>query len=208
MNALHTFKILLPVCCLFPWGTAKAQSSPNFYALPDQGNAWSNRVNLYWSQPSELNTDHFELQRASLLDTTEFFTFQTLTAQGAQASNYAFQDNATNGEINYYRLKTVTKGGDAFFSPVVAVDLRDRHALTLLPSFLHRGGTLHLNMNMQPSEPLTVNFFDEHGRLMASYLVHDSYFVINTSGWSKGIYIYHISGATHPQVSEGKIMVM
>ena len=95
-----------------------------------------------------------------------------------------------------------------FIRRSVAVNMNDKVSLALKPSVLTTGGTLHLNTNTDPRPPMTVNFFDTGGRLIASYLVNSSYFDINTSGWTRGIYIYRISDKLHPLIESGKIMIM
>lgn len=189
--------------------TAAAQGTPYFYAYINDDDPAIRRVTLRWQIASEFNSDHFVLERSSELNPTHFAPLHELVSNSDSIGQaYTDMDNAPDGIISYYRLKIVLKNGDAFYSPVIAVDMSDKRSLALRPNVLTRGGTLHLNTNTDYHQPMTINFFDAGGRMIATYLVNSSYFDINTSGWSKGIYIYRITDGRHPLIEAGKIMIM
>jgi hypothetical protein len=166
-------------------------------------------VKLHWQLASEFNTDHFVLERAPQLNPTHFDPLHEIVARGnSEGQAYDDRDNPPGGMVSYYRLKVVLKDGESFYSPVVAVNMNDKLSLALKPSVLTRGGTIHFNANTDRRRPVTVNFFDAGGRLVGSYLVNNSYFDIDASGWTRGIYIYRISDGQHPLIESGKIMIM
>ncbi len=191
--------------------STQAQGTPYFSAYFDgNDDRTSRRVAIHWQLQSEFNTDHFVLERSTELNPAHFDPLHEIVARNGNGAAEAYddRDDAPQGTVSYYRLQVVLKNGDAFYSPVVAVNMSDRISLALKPSVLTMGGTLHLSQNTDPRQPMTVNFFDASGRLMGSYLVNSSYFDINTSGWTKGIYIYRISDGQHPFLESGKIMIM
>jgi hypothetical protein len=187
-----------------------SQNTPYFNAYFDgNDDRASRRVSINWQLQSEFNADHFVLERSTELNPTHFDPLHEVVARGDGAGEvYNDRDDAPEGTVSYYRLKVVLKDGNAFYSPVVSVNMSNRISMALKPSVLTMGGTLHFNENTDPRKPVTVNFFDGQGRLTASYLVNSSYFDINTSGWSRGIYIYRISDGIHPFIEAGKIMIM
>jgi hypothetical protein len=189
---------------------AQPVSAPFFTAYNDGGDDPAiRRVNIHWQLASEFNTDRFVLERSTQLNPTHFDPLHEIVARGDSSGQaYDDRDSPPEGTVSYYRLKVILKNGEAFYSPVVAVNMSNKISLALAPSVLTTGGTLHFNANTDHRPPVTVNFFDAGGRLMASYLVNSSYFDISTSGWSRGIYIYRISDGQHPLIESGKIMIM
>ncbi len=186
-----------------------AQGTPYFYAYIDNDDPAIRRVTLRWQMASEFNTDHFVLERSSGLNPAHFDPLHELVSNGDSSGQaYNDLDIAPDGIVSYYRLKIVLKNGDAFYSPIIAIDMSDKRSLALRPSVLTMGGTLHLNTNTDYHQPMTINFFDAGGRMTATYLVNSSYFDINTSGWTRGIYIYRITDGRHPLIEAGKIMIM
>ena len=109
--------------------------------------------------------------------------------------------------MNYYRLKIVDQDGNATYSPVVESDRPGRKPPVLQPTVLHMGGTLHV-ADTYYSQPLSINFFNQGGVRVGSFMVNGTAFDIPISGWNKGIYFYRISDATHPLIDAGKILVL
>jgi hypothetical protein len=177
--------------------------SPYFGAYQD-GN--SGMVLIRWQLASEINTDHYVIERAD--DSVHFSPLHELVARGGPGEGPAYtdEDNNATGKWNYYRLKIVGKDGNAFYSPAIAVDMTGKITPSIKPTVLNMGSTLRLN-SYYP-QPLTVNFFDGSGKMVATYLVNGTSFDVNTSNWSKGLYIYRFSDPRHPLISAGKIMVL
>jgi hypothetical protein len=180
-----------------------AASSPYFSAYQDGS---SGMVLIRWQLASEINTDHYVIERAE--DTVHFAPLRELVARGGDGEGPAYtdEDNSATGKWNYYRLKIVSKDGNAFYSPAIAVDMTGKITASIKPTVLNMGSTLRLN-SYYP-QPLTVNFFDGSGKMMATYLVNGTSFDVNVSNWSKGLYIYRFSDPRHPLISAGKIMVL
>jgi hypothetical protein len=182
---------------------APAGQTPYFTAYQD---GQSNMVLLQWQLATELNTDRYVVEHAT--DTIHFSPMNELVARegGGAGPQYRVQDNNAAGKLNYYRLLIIGKDGTTFTSSPVMVDMSGQGALSIKPTVLNMGSTLRLNTYYD--RPLMVNFFDGSGRMVAGYLVHGSTFDVNTSTWTKGLYVYRFSDPQHAMISQGKIMVL
>lgn len=172
-----------------------------FFAYTD-----NNTVILRWKTGNEREVDRYVIERA--IDTVHFNTMDEVVAKGVidQDSSYSDMDSYPSSPINYYRLRTVLKDGSSFVSDFVRVDMNTDKMPVLYPSVLHMGGTLR--MNNYHEQPITVNFFNERGTLMGSFMVNSTSFDIPSQGWGKGIFFYRISDETHPLINAGKIMIL
>jgi hypothetical protein len=182
---------------------APATGTPYFTAYPD---GHSEMVILQWQLATEQNTDRYVLERST--DTLHFSPMRELTARGGPGigPKYNERDNHAAGKLNYYRLHIIGKDGNSFYSPPVMVDMTGKTPLSIKPTVLTMGSTLRLNTYYD--RPLTVSFFDGSGRMVATFLVDGNTFDVNTSTWTKGLYVYRFSDSHHPLISEGKIMVL
>ena len=101
-------------------------------------------IALAWHTASEVNSDHFELERS--LDGVAFSRLASVAAQGAAAtpSAYAYRDAALPAGASqlYYRLRQVDHDGTAVYSPVRSVALARAAGLLLWPNPTHTGATL------------------------------------------------------------------
>ncbi|HEY4064588.1 MAG TPA: T9SS type A sorting domain-containing protein [Puia sp.] len=166
----------------------------------------NNMVVMRWQSGSETNVDHFLIGHST--DSIHFTPLHELVSRTAidRDSSYQDEDSYPAGGLNYYRLTVVDKDGNAFSYPIVRVDLSEKNRLTLNPSVVTMGATVRLDAYHE--QPLTINIFSESGKLTGSYLVNSTSFNINTSGWSKGMYIYRISDPLHPLLDAGKLIVL
>lgn len=106
--------------------TAVATSGPLPVQLTDftASLAPNRAVRLAWETASELNNDHFEVQRSA--DGRVFTAVGQVRGHGSavQANSYSFTDAAPGGATTYYyRLRQVDTDGRFDFSPVRAVTL-------------------------------------------------------------------------------------
>ena len=78
----------------------------------------------------------------------------------------------------------------------------------LRPSVLNAGGgTLHVT-DTYFTQPLTIDVYDQAGTRIGSFIVNSTAFDIPVDNWTKGMYFYRISDATHPLIDAGKIMIL
>lgn len=86
-------------------------------------------IQISWTTASELNNDHFEIQRS--IDGIHFTTIGTLPGHGTSslAQQYFFADeNPANG-VNYYRLIQVDYDGQRYNSEIKRIDFSTSFSL-------------------------------------------------------------------------------
>jgi hypothetical protein len=164
-------------------------------------------VIIRWRVFNEAFTDHYIVERST--DNVNFEPLHEIVAQGGGDGDYSYQDGDSypSSEVNYYRLKIVDEDGNAVYSSVVETDRLGRKPPVLKPTVLHMGGTLNVTDSYY-SQPLMINFFNQGGVRVGSFMVNSTSFDIPVGNWNKGIYFYRISDATHPLIDAGKIMVL
>lgn len=102
-------------------------------------------VHLTWQTASEINSDHFVVERS--LDGRTFSPLQTVPAAGNSISPRAYsaldaQAQATGATQLYYRLRSVDHDGSSAYSPVQAVMLAPAAGgLALFPNPIADGAT-------------------------------------------------------------------
>ncbi len=80
----------------------------------------NNTVLLQWSTVSEINNDHFEIERSS--NGIEYNLIGKMNAAtGGGEQQYLYNDNKPVFGVNYYRLKQVDKDGKFTYSKIVKV---------------------------------------------------------------------------------------
>ncbi|HVU55535.1 MAG TPA: hypothetical protein VHD83_10795 [Puia sp.] len=190
-------------CCLLTGAVAYGQGAPAYIAAYVENKL----VIIRWRVFDESFTDHYTVERST--DNVNFEPLHDLVAQGGSDGDYSYEDGDSypSSKINYYRVKIVDRQGNAQYSPVVETDRPGRRPPVLSPTVLHMGGTLHVT-DAYYSQPLSINFFNQAGRMVGSFLVNGTAFDIPISTWDKGIYFYRISDGTHPLIDAGKIMVL
>ena len=113
---------------------------------------------LSWSTASEINNDHFELERS--YDGNSFESIYSVEGKGSYngISNYAFYDNTFEKGVIYYRLKQVDNDGTTTYSKVIS--LQDQQEISIT-----RFSEKSLNIG---GENLTaIEVYDLNGKLIA-----------------------------------------
>lgn len=183
---------------------AEAEQSPagTFIAYSE---ANSNIIRIHWQTSNENNIDHFVVEHS--LDNQHFGPLHEVVARGGIGNAvYEDEDGYPPAQVNYYRLATVSKDGNTFYSAVIPVSMTGKKMPVITPTVLHMGETLRIDPYYR--EPVMVNIFNQSGMKVAGYMVNSTSFNVNTFSWGKGIFFYRISDATHPLIDAGKIMVL
>lgn len=189
--------------------TFEQNGDPIFVSSPDHSGlyayAQNNIVILRWSTGNERDIDRYIIEHSS--DGIHFSPLHEIVSKDAidADSSYEDADSYPASVINFYRLETVFKDGNALYSPAVKVDLSGRDMPVLTPTVLHLGGTLRLEN--YHGQPLTVNIFSAGGTLVGTWLVNSSSFNINTDRLPMGILFYRISDEHHPLIDAGKLLI-
>jgi Pregnancy-associated plasma protein-A/Secretion system C-terminal sorting domain len=102
--------------------------------LTFEGIKGNKNVKLRWKTASEKNNDYFIIEKSR--DGQVFEAMTKITSQGASSDilNYETLDNAPVAGMNYYRLKSVDRGGQIATSKVVSVVFVEKIKLTVYPN--------------------------------------------------------------------------
>ena len=129
--------------------------------------AQAKAIELNWLTATELNTNHFAVQRSE--DGKTFATIGTLDAKGSGANSYQFTDNSPLNGNNYYRLESVDKDGATSFSKVVSALLTINDSrLTIYPNPTHDIATI------KGSHIASIQVMDNMGRFVRSETLKDA----------------------------------
>jgi len=151
-------------------------------------------VILRWSTASELNNDHFNLQRSS--DQNEFTTIGTIGGSGNSTvvNNYLFTDlNPVTG-INYYRLQQVDFDGKTTNYPIVALRF-DRNASSLFPNPVKEFS--NISFTSDKDKQIEIRVIDAVGKIVYSNSQQvnkgENEIHLDVSTFTAGIYYLRIS---------------
>jgi hypothetical protein len=159
--------------------------------LTFEGIKGNKNVKLLWKTSSEKNNDYFIIEKSS--DGQIFEALAKVTSQGISSDilNYETFDNAPAAGMNYYRLKSVDKGGQIATSKVVSVAFVEKIKLKVYPN-----PTITSNINVELTsdrdERIDFEVVDVVGRMVQT-LSHNVTNGLNTIAFdnlsiSKGIY--------------------
>lgn len=96
----------------------------------------NNSVAISWTTSAEINTHHFEVERSTPI--IGFTTIATVAATGGnQQARYALNDDYPYNGMNYYRLKSVDKDGQAAYSTIARVDFTKKSTFSITPNPAH-----------------------------------------------------------------------
>ncbi|HJW17447.1 MAG TPA: G8 domain-containing protein [Flavisolibacter sp.] len=92
----------------------------------------SGNVLVQWSTATEVNSDHFEIERS--FDGNAWSSVAQLHAAGTSQSvtNYSFTDRAIGSGIVYYRIKEVDSDGRIAFTSIQSIKLRDTEMIRIV----------------------------------------------------------------------------
>lgn len=148
---------------------------------------------LQWSTSTEINTDHFTLERSDAGN--NFIAIATMPAAGnsSQLLQYSFLDNTASAVTYYYRLKMVDKDGKAVFSNTIKLGATLSNIKTALaPNPVKKGNqvTLFIQVNNATEAILTV--YSAEGKAVIKKAVKlsagSNSIVIPAGALSAGIY--------------------
>jgi len=159
-------------------------------------------VLLNWVTASEVNNQHFVIERSS--DGLNFTEIGKLNGAGNshQLLNYAFRDTKYQSNINYYRLKQVDVDGKWEYSKIVAVKIADQNRknlqVTLYPN--PAAGYFYLNLTALPPELVQVEIVSIRGQvLLHKEIAAGNNNKVDISSLSSGNYLVRIRSNTFSQ---------
>ncbi|HRH38591.1 MAG TPA: T9SS type A sorting domain-containing protein, partial [Flavobacteriales bacterium] len=123
--------------------------------------AEANSVLLDWSTGSEMNNDHFAIERST--DATNWVELGSLQGAGNHVGllRYTYEDDAPLSGTNYYRLRQVDFDGTFTMSNVRAVDMQGASDIVLWPN------PVHDHVQFMGAGNVPVRILDSAGRIVA-----------------------------------------
>lgn len=166
------------------------------------GNYTDGLIQLGWSTYSEVNIDHFDIERS--MDAINFRQISRVSAAGGQINssmNYSFLDITAQRGTNYYRLAIVDVYGNYTYSKtiMVVVDVKGISVLVVYPNpFSTR---VQIRVNCDNAEKVAINVINGNGVLMstqqAQTQVGDNNIVVNkVDALPSGVYYIEVVSKT------------
>ncbi len=147
------------------------------------------QVDIRWETKSEINSDHFEVERSGDLQSFEAIGQIEAAGNSVQNRSYRLPDLAPNSGINYYRLKAVDLDGTFSYSQVESVYFENTH-INIYPN--PPGPDQMITLDILQTEAVTMEVFDQNGRLLKRQEVPGSterqQVEVSMEGFSAGIY--------------------
>jgi len=165
--------------------------------------AQNNDVKLDWSTASELNNDHFEIERS--IDGKSWTKIGEVAGKGNSniLTNYSYTDlNVSNYNVVYYRLRQVDFNGTSELSSIVSVAFGKMQTITIesvQPNPFTTG--LNINLNLLTNEHVSIRVVDMNGKEVVSQsydLSKDNHIISldNLDKLSSGMYMIQVSTAS------------
>lgn len=132
-------------------------------------------VNLNWSTASELNNDHFEVERST--DGRNFVVLTSVKGQGdSDAMNhYQAQDIQPQVGLNYYRIRQVDVDGRMSFSATVNINIQPYTKLVVFPN-PSSDKVVQLRLDgFEPGQELLIRVFSPMGQQLFQEASHIGY---------------------------------
>ncbi|MBK8610389.1 MAG: T9SS type A sorting domain-containing protein [Chitinophagaceae bacterium] len=126
-------------------------------------------IQLGWSTYSEINIDHFDIERST--DGINFRQNGRVSAIGGLLNsniNYSFLDITAQRGVNYYRLAIVDISGNYTYSKtiMVNVDIRGISVMVVYPNPFSR--RVKIRVNCDKAEKVAINILNSSGVLIST----------------------------------------
>ena len=150
-----------------------SEFGPSLQVLPVtltnfQANLANGVVKLTWSTSREINSSHFVIEKN--VEGTKYIPIGTVQSGSGQ---YSFTDNTPLGKLNYYRLRIVDNDNNFAYSKVLIIRNDGSNVvLKLTPNPV--SNHLNVSFRLDQDETVTINMFDQMGRLAKRYTVRGS----------------------------------
>lgn len=133
------------------------------------GNYSDGIIQLGWSSYSEINIEHFDIERS--IDGNNFRQIgriNTLSGQLNSNANYNYLDITAQRGINYYRLAIVDNNGNYTYSKtiMVNVDIKGISVMIVYPNPFSK--RVQIRVNADKAEKVAINIINSNGILMST----------------------------------------
>ena len=166
------------------------------------GNYSDGIIQLGWSTYSEINMDHFNIERST--DGNNFRQvgkINTASGQLNSNANYTYLDITAERGTNYYRLAMVDNNGNYTYSKtiMVNVDIKGISVMVVYPNPFSK--RVQIRVNADKAEKVAINIINSNGILMsrqeAQTQVGDNNIAINkVDALPGGIYYIEVVSST------------
>lgn len=153
-------------------------------------------VDLEWVTATEINNDHFTLERS--VNGIDFEPIGSVKGAGnsSRTLNYLFVDERPLYGVSYYRLKQTDFDGKYSYSQIVAIRISKDNAI-----FIQAGPVPakdHIRLTCTGSTNFSPELYELDGRLIRSFpILTDGYSDLDISDLAKGTYLLRITTDTY-----------
>jgi len=124
----------------------------------------SNNVNLIWKTANEINTSHFEIERAG--SNSQFQKIGRITTSNSATNQYSFIDHNTPTNELLYRIRQVDNNGNFSYSPTKKVNAINQSAkVVLIKNNPVTNGILSFDIQTNEYENISIRIFNSIGTL-------------------------------------------
>ena len=166
------------------------------------GNYSDGIIQLNWSTYSEINMEHFDVERST--DGNNFRQVGRINTSSGQLNsnaNYTYLDITAQRGTNYYRLAMVDNNGNYTYSKtiMVNVDVKGISVMVVYPNPFSK--RVQIRVNADKTEKVVINIINSNGILMstqeAQTQVGDNNISINkVDALPSGIYYIEVVSST------------
>lgn len=161
----------------------------------------SERVNyLNWSTASEFNSDFFLVERSK--NGTDFHPIATVDAAGNsnQLISYTQQDQTPYYPVTYYRLQQVDFNGDAYYTPIIAIESESEEPLIIHQVYPNpTSEKLYIEFSLEYAAFATVSITDLSGKVIQQMEMNcgtTNVVEFNSKQWLPGMYLIRVTTET------------
>ncbi len=176
--------------------TNQLDDSPFPVELLDFGGIQKNSaIQLNWSTASEVNNDHFVIEKIS---GENVLPLGKITGAGMsnELKYYTFDDNNPRKGVNYYRLKQVDYNGNSEIFETIAVEYDENHAISI-SSVYQQGDELVFDVGGPIDGDIQIQIHTVDGRLLTQKQLNNDNaqngkLRVSVPGHSQGYYILRL----------------
>jgi hypothetical protein len=155
------------------------------------------KTQLNWKTITELNADHFELERSG----NSFNTITTVAAKGSN-STYAYTDESPLAGNSFYRLKMVDKDGSYTYSNIVTANVNCAAAAIAAWPNPTAGRTVISNIHTNDK----INIYNATGQIILQQIATGITQNIDLSAQPNGIYAIVITNTKGQMIGSFKLL--